>query len=246
LSWLRASLLLAFFSFLGCQPAAFPRSGEIVPRGQFAADVHLPIVQWEPQKVIVPGTNGRQLVSSVSWSPVISGAVRGSLGGCEIGGLYQWLRVGGEIRCGLLQERWGHPLSIALGGLLAFDFGIVTAPFGRIGLDVSRRFGPLKLLADVYMSAGDAYRYLEDPSIIPIEGPLPGARAIVRREVRLTVPLGIAIRTAQLGDSWRQSDARRPWVWLVFGATPWWVLNKQPATWDAGGGVVFSVGFEIR
>jgi hypothetical protein len=145
-----------------------------------------------------------------------------------------------------LQERWGQPLSIALAGMLAFDFGIYAAPFGRIGLDASRRFGPLKLLADAYLSAGDAYRFIEDPDVIPIEGPFIGAQVITRREVRLTVPLGIAIRVARLGDSWQQADATRSWAWLVLGATPWWVLNRQPATWDAGVGVIFSVGFEIR
>jgi hypothetical protein len=235
---LRAGFALAVFS-LACQPVAFPRSGEIVPRGQVAAEVHLPIVQWEPQRVTVPQTNGRQLVSYISWSPVISGAVRGSLGGCEIGGLYQWTRVGAEVRCGLLQERWGQPLSIALSGMLAFDFGVYAAPFGRIGLDASRRFGPLKLLANAYLSAGDAYRFIEDPDVIPIEGPFIGAQVVTRREVRLTVPLGIAIRAGHI----RESES---WVWLVLGATPWWVLNKQPSTWDAGVGMIFSVGFEVR
>ena len=203
-------------------------------------------MQWEPQKVTVPGSHGRQLLSSVSWSPIVSVSARGSLGGCEIGGLYQSLRIGGEVRCGLLQERWGHPLSVALAGLVAVDFGPYTAVFGRIGIDASRRFGPIKLVADACVSAGDAYRYLQDPDDVPIEGPFPGSQSIVRREVRLTVPLGIAIRTAQLGNSWRESDATRPWIWLVFGATPWWVLNKQPSTWDAGGGMIFSVGFEMR
>jgi hypothetical protein len=225
---------------------AFPRSGEIVPRGHGAGEAHLPIVQWEPQHVTVPQSNGRRLVSYISWSPVPSGAMRWSFGGCEIGGLIQFTRVGGEARCGLLQERWGQPVSIALAGMLAFDFGVYVAPFGRIGLDASRRFGPLKILADVYLSAGDAYRFIEDPDVIPIEGPFVGAQVITRREVRLTVPLGIAIRAAHLGNSWRQDDDSRPWLWLVFGATPWWVLNRQPITWDAAGGVIFSVGFEIR
>ena len=69
--------------------------------------------------------------------------------------------------------------------------------------------------------------------MIPIEGPFNGAQEITRREVRLTVPIGIGIHV----------DER---FWLLFGATPWWVLNRQPATWDASGGVIFSVGFEIR
>jgi hypothetical protein len=225
---------------------AFPRSGEIAPRGQGAGEVHLAIVQYEPQRVTVPNSNGRQLVSNVSWSPVPSGGARASLGGCEIGGLYQFTRLGFEMRCGLLQERWGHPLSIALAGLLAVDFGFYGAPFGRIGLDASHRFGPIKLVADVYASAGDAYRFIEDPDVIPIEGPFIGAQTITRREVRLTVPLGIEIRTGRLGHSWDQEDRTQPFLWLVFGVTPWWVLNEQPSTWDAGSGVIFSVGFEIR
>lgn len=242
------SFVLAFFS-VGCEPAALPRSGVIVPRGHFAGEAHLPVVQYEPQKVTVAGSNGRQLVSSVSWSPMISGGARGSLGGCEVGGIYQLLRIGGELRCGLLQERWGHPLSVALAGAIALDYGPYTAVFARLGLDASRRFGPVELIADAYLSAGDAYRYLEDPSVVPIEGPLPGSQSVVRREVRLTVPLGIAFRATQLGelgDAWNVTDRSRPWLWIVLGATPWWVLNRQPTAWDAAGGVIFSAGFEVR
>ena len=206
------------------------------------------VVSYEPQKVVLP--DGRTGASDVAWFPIIVGTVRGSLGRCEFGGLWQTTRVGAEARCGLLQERLDHPVSVALSGMMAVDYGPYTGSFGRIGLDVSKRFGPIAPLVDVYLSTGDTERYMEDPSHPPPDGPVPGAKSIVRREVRVTVPFGVAIRTAQL-----ERD-HGPWLWLVVGATPWFLLDKRPCQadgttpclvrWDADHGVGFTLGVEIR
>ncbi len=139
---------------------------------------------------------------------------------------------------------------------MALDYGPYTGAFARIGLDVSRRFGPIAPLVDVYLSTGDTLRYVEDPGDPPIEGPLPGSKRIVRREVRMTIPLGVAIRTAQLGANW-ESYASRPWLWFVLGATPWFLLDQGPCqvekqgtcrakTWNADHGMGFTMGIEIR
>ncbi len=196
------------------------------------------------------------LASDVAWFPVLSASVRGSVGLCEIGGVYQWTRIGGEVRCGLWQQRLKDPLSVALSGALALDWGPYVGPFGRIGLDVSRSFGPIAPMIDVYVSTGDALRYMEDPADPPIEGPLPGSKSIVRREVRATIPIGLGIRTARLGSD-ADAERDRRWVWIVIGASPWFLLGARPCevdpgaacrvkSWDGDHGVVFSLGIEIR
>lgn len=237
---------------LGCQPAAFPRTGEVVPPRALATDAHLQVVNWEPQRVSLP--DGRKLRSNVAWYPILSAAVRVGLGPCEVGGLYQLTRVGAEARCGLVQERLGHPLSIAYSGLLALDYGPTTAAFTRIGLDISRRFGPIAALVDVYFSTGDALRWMQDPGVHPIEGPLPGAQSIVRRELRVTIPFGLAVRLAHTGSE-QQGRAKGSWVSLVLGATPWFLLARGPCfeevgacttLWNGEHGVGFTSGIEIR
>ena len=220
-----------------------------MPYGHFTASASLQAVSWEPQKVVAP--DGSKGESNIAWFPILSGSARGSLGLCEFGGIYQLTRIGGEVRCGLLQERLDHPISIALSGAMTLDYGPYTGWFGRIGFDISRRFGPITPLVDVYLSTGDGMRWMEDPSHPPPDGPVPGAKSIVRRELRMTVPFGFAIKTAQLEGG---NDA--PWVYIVAGGTPWFLLDKGPCQndnhakctiqWDADRGMGFTIGVEIR
>lgn len=194
--------------------------------------------------------DGRKLASDVAFFPIVHGALRGSLGGCEVGGFTQLTRWAAEARCGLLQESRGHPLSVASSGAFGIDYGPYTAPMARIGLDVSRRFGRLTPLVDAYLGTSSALRYIEDPGDPPIEGPLPGAKSVVRREVRLTVPVALAI---ELGR-WDSISVGEQALALVAGATPWVLLDSGPCrddpchtrSWDADSGAGFTLGVELR
>lgn len=53
---------------------------------------------------------------------------------------------------------------------MTLDYGPYTGWFGRIGVDISRRFGPIIPVVDAYLS---------------LDG-------IVRRELRMTLPFGFA------------------------------------------------------
>jgi len=236
---------VAFVANAGCQPAAFPRTGEVVEAGRFAAEVHLQTAVYEPQRTVT--TDGRALRAEVGFIPALVGGARMGVGGCEIGGVYGMTRLLGEARCGVIQERRGAPLSVALAGAVGLDYGPVTGAVARVGVDVSRRLGPFRPLVDVYVSTANQYRYMEDPGDPPIEGPLPGSKSVIRQEVRITVPVGLAIELVPRDPS----DRMRPTWSLVLGANPFAVLHAPAPcarclAWNGNAGVGFVVGLEAR
>lgn len=239
-SFLRAVLLSTMLG--GCLPAAFPRSGEVAPRGDFSAEVSLQAVAFEPQRVPI---ERRTLTSKVAFFPAIGGAVRASLGHCEVGGFYALTRIGPEARCGLLSERRGSPLSVALSGSGGIDYGAHFGAYGRLGLDVSRHAGPITAIVDAYLSTADELRYIGDPANPPIEGPFPGHQSTLRREIRLTLPVGIGFDVAK-------NETRR--FTLVVGTTPYFLLVKgackddpcKTPIWDGDRGAGITVGLEVH
>ena len=234
---------------VGCQPASFPRTGEVAAPGKPTVDAALQVVAYEPQRVTL--ANGRSLGSNVAFFPIISVDARFGIGGCEIGGLYAMTRVLAEVRCGIIQERRGAPFSLATSGAFGFDYGPHFGAVGRIGLDASVRLGPLRPLIDVYLSSSESIRWLEDhaPEQPPIEGPFPASKSVIRHELRITVPIGLAIQlhrgTGEYGDALSYS--------LVIGATPYRVIHigscrdcDAIASWTADMGVGFTLGLEVH
>lgn len=242
-------IVLSVLALAGCQPAAFPRTAEVAPRGHITSEVAIQAVAYEPQRVV--NSLGRPLGSNVAFFPIISGAVRVGFGGCEGGGVYAMTRLLGEIRCGLLQERRGAPFSLALSGAFGLDYGPYLGPVARIGLDASVRLGPLRPLVNVYLSSSRELRYVEDhaPEVPPIEGPMPAAATVQRNEIRITVPLGLAIELYRPPPG----DSQKLTVSLVLGATPYHVLKVGPCrdcagirSWSADYGAGFTIGLEMH
>jgi hypothetical protein len=235
---------------LGCQPAAFPRTADVAPSGGLSAEAHLQALSFEPQTVRLD--DGRTLSSPISFAPIAHVALRGGfgggLGGCEAGGFFAMPRVGGELRCGVLQERLGDPISVAVSGAGGLDYGYVFGAFGRMGVEVSRWFGRIAPMVNLHLSTAEQYRYIEDPEDVPIEGPFGGAKSIERREIRATLPLGIAFAVA------RTEIPARTYA-IVLGATPWWVLRSigaasedtpRPIAWEGERGLSLSLGLLVR
>jgi hypothetical protein len=238
-----AALLASGLGSAGCQPAAFPRTAEIAETGTVVGEVALQAVAFEPQRTIT--SDGRALSTKAAFFPAVGGAARVGFHGCELGGIYALTRLGPEVRCGLLRERRGHPLSVALSGAAAVDYGPYLGAFGRVGLDVSRRAGPVTAIVDAYLSTSKQYRYMQDPAKVPIEGPLPGALSLVRNEIRLTLPVGIGFNVGSV-DSTR--------VTLVAGVNPYFVLHAgacqdspcQAKTYEGERGGALTLGFELH
>jgi hypothetical protein len=215
-----------------------------------SAEVSVTPVAFEPQTVRV--ADGRVLRSKVAYFPLAHGGVRGSFGRCELGGFYAMTRVGAEGRCAIVQPGRGQPLAMALSGALGLDYGFVTAPVARLGLDTSLDLGPLIPIIGLYLSTSQQVRYIRDPAVVPIDGPTPGSQSEIRPEQRLTIPLALAIPVARVERSGYSSDQTQRFS-LLFGASPWYSLHSGGCSrdctglsWNAEHGTVFSLGLDIR
>jgi hypothetical protein len=244
----------------GCALPATVRTGEITRSG-LAAEAALPIVAYEPQTSV--DRDGAAGKSKTSFSPLPSWSVRGRLSRCELGGSLM-LRDVAEVRCGLWQESEGAPISIApsvAGGYVIYPKG----PWVRAGIDVSRRFGVVSPMVNAYISYGPELHWMQRTSPRdddPREGPFPASVSSERRELRLSIPFGLAFRIVDgdvhLTPGWNDDftkeeiEESHDLTWsLVFGGTAWWVLRstireQQALSYDADRGLAFTIGFEIR
>ncbi len=248
------------WSSVGCSLPAAVRSGEIT-RSPVAVEAALPIVAYEPQTSV--DDDHVTSTSKVSFSPMPIWSVRGRLSRCELGGALM-MRDIVEARCGVLQESEGAPFSIApsvAGGYNIFPGGAWI----RGGIDVSRRFGVVTPMVNAYLSYGPELHWMQRKIVReddPREGPIPPSVQTARRELRLSIPFGLAFRVVN-GEVWvtdgLDDDGRTPkrfedhaFSWdIVFGATAWWVLKstvieQRPLTYDADRGMTFTLGFQLR
>lgn len=150
--------------------------------------------------------------------------------GCEVGGMLGWVRVGAELRCGLLDEREGGPFGAAVSfgfaqqiagfmGMLVLkqheDFGYGQEY--RVGLDLSARGRDVTPLLNVGLGYIHQYREILDGLPMqdePDDGNYPdlGEIYVWRDELRLSIPIGFAI---ELGDYETASRGR-----VIFAAVP--------------------------
>lgn len=230
----------------GCVPGAIPRTGDITEH-DLSGDGALPIVNYEPQRVVL--NNGERIDSKVAFFPSPQAGVRGKLGErWELGGVIAIGRYLAEARFGPIQEQDGAPLSLALAGAAGVRV-LPPSPWARLGVDLSKRLGPIALILDGYLSFGTEVHWMNLPEDrvpredLPREGPFPASASLIRRELRLHVPFGVAFRVSES----EQAD-----VDLLFGANAWWVLTHGDALdrkypdYTATRGVEFSVGLGFR
>lgn len=256
---LSPALALVSFSF-GCTLPATARTGELT-RGLGGGEVALPIVAREPQSAV--DADGVRSKSNVSFFPTPVWSARARISHCEVGGSLM-MRDLVELRCGALQESEGEPLSIA--SSVAAGWNIKpSGPWARVGIDVSKRFGVVAPMLDAYLSYGPELHYMNrtiEREGDPREGPFPPSTSLERRELRASVPFGVAFRIVD-GDvrtvhGWND-DFTKPEIQfdfdpsydLVFGATAWWVLRSSPIEqsalfYEAERGLAFTIGLEVR
>ncbi len=230
----------------GCVPGASPRTGDITQHS-LAVDGSLPVVNYEPQRVVL--NNGRRVDSKIAIFPAPQASVRGKLGErWEVGGVIGIGRYLGEARFGPVQESDGAPLSIALAAAAGARV-LPPSPWGRIGVDMSKRLGSFALILDGYLSAGTELHWMNLPEEVvpqedlPKEGPFPASASLIRKELRLHVPFALAARV---------SESQKGNIDLLFGGSAWWVLSHGDAidpkypNYSAKRGVEFSVGLGFR
>lgn len=166
--------------------------------------------------------------------------------GCELGGHLGLMRIGMEIRCAPLDQDTGAPLAAALSLGIAQQMNLTPVDTKRYragqelraGLDISKRIGDLAPLVNVNLGYLPQYR--------EIQGSLPafdnqewggdqGDINVVRDELRLSVPVGVALFYE------RGPTAERRLARIVFGLVPEITLNARNRTVPAYGSVDGSV-----
>jgi hypothetical protein len=246
--FLRAARLCACcvvaLSALGCMQRIYPRTAEVLPDKRLALGYNLHTMVIEPQQVV---RQDRSKVDSVvGFFPDMEGNARFGTGTCEIALAYApVLSAIAEVRCPIVQERWGAPISVAFSGAAGATKLLSSsgaAPNARIGIDISHRIGNVVPLIDIYLSTGTGAHYITTSTF--------NTSNLERQEVRLTIPIGVSFGA--------KAEERHPWFApTLFSATagivPWIVLagGKEKIspdfstryTTDFGASLTFGVDF---
>lgn len=188
-----------------------------------------------------------EVTGAVRWAPV---------DGLEVGGSLGIQQQALELRGALLDEDRGAPISLAVSGMAAWrPIYDLHAGWYAVGLDVSRRFGVVAPLIDVYVSYGAERHAIrldadQDPGCGSFGDPGcgeygPGRHLVsLRDEVRLTFAAGASI---EVGDN----------AWLTFAVSPYWIAWAadpgaltcfgcdqfiDPVDFDESWGIHFTIG----
>lgn len=228
----------------GCVASGQPRPALVAKPGQISFDAYLPLatigigratatapdpVTAEPTELDIGGpTLGLDEIVGTGPPPFwwqLSGRI-GVFPGCEVGAEIGLFRLGGEVRCAVLDQRKGAPLSLAMAGAGAYlPFYQRGGPWWRGAVDVSYRHSAvLTVMANVYLSRGPEGRQLagaipDELWDVPLDTTVshaPSAAAyIVRTETRLSTALGVAL-------------SNKGKYAAVLGLVPYFILDDQP------------------
>lgn len=233
-----------------CQPIVFPRTAEIAQPGAVALQGSAQLLTIEPQSVLE--SDGTKASSTVGLVPDLDFDVHVGLGRCETGLLTFDIGVLAEVRCAVLVQERGAPLSLALSGAAGAtaSAGIGFAPSARLGVDLSRRFGGVEPLVDVYLTTARQAHYIQTGvANDPVVGPV--GVVFGRQEIRLSVPIGVAF-VAHDKDHRPLDPAAHA---AIVGIEPWFVLaapghsevDPVPRSYTVPGwGLSFSFGVAFR
>jgi len=228
----------------------FPRTGEIAKRGDLSIRGAVQIVSLEPQTVIE--TTGTKASSTVGFFPDWNLEGHVGFGRCETGLVLVDFGVLAELRCALMRQDHGDPFSIAFSGAAgaALSFAIGPAPAMRFGLDISHRFAPkVEPLVDVYLSSARQSHFVQTGIVNdPVVGP--SGDAMGRQEIRLTIPLGLALVAPDKEHRPLEPGFRS----AIIGFEPWFILAQSSRvevdpvvqSYTTGYGFAFTLGLAFR
>jgi hypothetical protein len=240
---LAASALVAALlaASAACSPAISPRTADLAKVGKLAGAARISPLSLGEAKLTTAGSPKPQYVSTSGGEIPPEGKgfayIVGVMGSweldlrygvaqwAEIGVSYGFQRMGGEIRFGVVDEDRGQPFSLAA-SYGAYYSAIGNGPWARAGIDISKRFGRLAPMLNLYVSRGVNYHssIVDLPgdqdcpkdSVYPC-GVLIGARWY---ETRLTASIGIA---AELDENKA----------FVLGLVPHVILSHSPPEEEA-------------
>ncbi len=248
MTFLRAAFAAGFL--VGCQPMIFPRTAEIAKPGQLSMRAAVQVVSLEPQTVVE--SDGAKVSSTVGFFPDWSFEGHIGFGRCETGLVFVDFGLLAELRCGWLRQDHGDPFSVAFSGAAgaAASFAIGPAPAARIGVDVSRRFGNIEPLIDVYVSTSRQGHFVQTGwADDPVVGP--SGDSMGRQEIRLAIPIGVAFVFADQKQHRPMNPSFRS---VIVGVEPWFILAQTShvevdpvvRSYTSAYGFAFTLGLAFR
>jgi hypothetical protein len=231
-----------------CQPLVFPRTAEIAKPKTVAVRASAQYLTIEPQRVAL--LDGTKASSTVGFIPDLDLDLAIGLGRCETAIVAVDFGLLAELRCAIVQQDHA-PFSATFSGAagVTASMPITAAPSARIGIDVSRRFGAVEPLIDVYLSTQRQTHFVQtgvvnDPIVAPVD------IDVGRQEIRLSIPVGVAILAR---PQFHPNDTA--FHGAVLGIVPWFVLaggrhvDSDPSVVSymiGGWGLSFTLGLTWR
>lgn len=236
------SIAALVFLFTGClatqQVPTQPRTAEIAEPGQFGFNHSTSVVSGASATATGRRTDTGEAVSHDGWEfslfPAADITLAPRLGlfkPCELGAMISlpFTRNAFELRCGVLQESWGDPLSVAVGGAFGVQglWDRQEGVWSRVSVDVSRRWPDLVVLGNIGLTYGNEvqlffYDEIDPPQyggIPPVGSTNDGFETyelLARRdELRLGIAAGIGAETEDV----------TVFAWI----SPWFVLATGKA-----------------
>lgn len=235
-----------------CVSPIHPRPARVARPGQAVVDGHLALLAFgageargtlrpldggEARPVVVGGNSGALWDGAAIAVPPLWWEVSGRLGvfpGCEIGSLLGVFRLGGELRCALLDEREGAPLSIAASAGAAYTPLLGRAgPWARLGVDVSLAAAGAHWMGNLYLTHGiEGHRLFPSDAPDDFADPIDAGMShdgealpylqVARRETRIAAAIG-----------WGPGEGHQT---FVLGLAPYFVLDAGPVSYAECGG----------
>ena len=158
---------------LACQPMVFPRTAEIAKRGEVRLQGSVQAVSIEPQSVVQSRRHEGELHGGLLSRLGIRKGTSASVA-CDVGGLLVDLGALASFaarscdKTTAIRSRSRSRVRRAPPRRSGIGFG----PAARLGLDVSRRFGSVQPLVDVYLSSARQMHFIQtgvanDPVVGP-------------------------------------------------------------------------------
>jgi hypothetical protein len=215
-SFAKSVLFLVLSLVVGCYHAGAPsRTAETAPAGKFrfretwnVFSAGQGTVSFEDGQTLTGDVNGEEpSMNALGWSvgmlaSVLVGARVGLTDRLELGAELGMVSSGLELRYGLLDEDAGDPFSLAISAM-GFYRPLRDRPGGRVGVDLSRRFGTTVPFVGAYATHGAETYVIAVPRSID-EGPPEWLGPYVRYsrdETRLVVPIGVEWRGRTVATS---------------------------------------------
>lgn len=197
-----------------CTSAVTPRTADIARPGHLAGEALLPITYATGTargRYTDPTTGATEAITLDGLSPAALDAplvltlmpvwftttVRlGLFTPCEAGATLGLFQLGGELRCGVLQQPTGDPLSLALSAGALYQPLFDDPTLYRAGLELSHRSGHLEVTAGLHLTHGTTVHHITDIPSRYTEPDDHHAAPVVfarLRATRLHLPLGLIL-----------------------------------------------------